>query len=57
MRLRTESSMDQGGKWWCVLRQTQVHPFASGTVAFPEGRATFRLVQVADGCSVLEVVV
>lgn len=57
MRLRTESSVDQGGKWWCVFRQTQVHPFASGTVAFPEGRATFRLVQVADGCSVLEVVV
>lgn len=45
MRLRTESSMDKGGKWWYVFRQTQVHSFASGTVAFLQGRVTFRLVQ------------
>lgn len=48
MRLRTESNMDKEGKWWCVFKQMQVHSLANGTVAFIEGRVTFRLVQVAD---------
>lgn len=39
-----------------MFKQIQVHSLASGTAAFLEGRVTFRLVQVADGCSVLEVV-
>lgn len=56
MRLRTDSNMDKEGKGWWVFKQIQVRSPASGTVAFLEGRVTFRLVQVADACSVREVV-
>lgn len=39
-----------------MLKQIQVRSLASGAVAFLEGRVTFRLVQVADARSVLELV-